>query len=318
MNARRIVAGAGALLLLSSGIVAAAGPASAAHVTCGQTIMVSTALDGNVGPCATGIVIGADNVTLDMNGFTISGNPGAGEGPGISVFERTGVTVRNGTVTQFDAGVAIERGSGNTVHNMQLVGNRSAGSDYGDGVALFRSNNNRITGNQVRNNGPYSGIGLIGSAFNVIDGNKITDNNQSANNTAGIRLENGPPSNDNIVTNNLVTTSGTFGIQVFAGGSRNVIRFNQAITSRLDGIVIFAGGRDNIVEQNSTRSNGQDGISVRSAAGSFGAPTGNRILRNYSFRNARFDLFEGTAGCATNVWSGNQAGTTNQPCTLNP
>lgn len=45
-------------------------------MTCGQTILVSTVLDSNVGPCATGITIGADNITLDLNGFTHLRDPG--------------------------------------------------------------------------------------------------------------------------------------------------------------------------------------------------------------------------------------------------
>ena len=303
---------------MSLGVLAVPGPAHAGHVTCGQTITVSTTLDSNVGPCARGITIGADNITFDLNGFTISGNTTTGEGPGILLPGRTGVTVKNGTVTQFDAGVAIERGSGNTVTNMQILNNRGGGGDYGDGIALFLSNNNRITGNQVRNNGQYSGIGLIGSDFNLIDGNQVTDNNQNPFNTSGIRIENGPPSDDNIVTNNLVVNSGLDGIQVFAGGSRNQIKLNQVLRNRREGITVFAGGNNNVIEANQVRSNGAHGIFIRAAAGSFPAPAGNQILRNYAFGNAQFDLRDGQPNCGTNVWRGNQAATFPPPCTINP
>ncbi len=306
------------MFTLSLGIVATAGPAAAAHVACGQTILASTVLDSNVGPCATGVTIGADNVTLDLNGFTISGNPNTGEGPGISLISRTGVVVKNGTVTQFDAGVAIERGSRNTVNNMQILNNRSGGGDFGDGVAVFLSNNNTITGNQIRNNGVYSGVGLIGSAFNLIKDNQITDNNQSATNTSGIRIENGPASNDNTVVNNLVSNSGLDGIQVFAGGSRNQIKFNQVFGSARDGINVFAGGNANVIEGNSVRSNRGHGIYVRGQAGNFPAPANNQILRNVSFGNVSPDLRDGQPNCGTNQWSGNQAGSGTPPCTLNP
>jgi parallel beta-helix repeat protein len=301
--------------------VAAGGPAYAAHVSCGQTILVSTVLDSNVGPCTgTGLIVAASNITLDLNGFTVSGGPAGEGGPGIQVSGRTGVTVKNGTVTQFDAGVSIEGGSGNTVTAMKVLDNRSNFGDYGDGIIMFQSNSNKITNNQVRNNGPYDGIGVLRGAFNVIDGNQITDNNQSTTNTAGVRLENAGfnASNDNVVTNNLVSNSGTFGIQVFAGGSRNQIRFNQVLNNTLDGITVFAGGNNNVIEGNRAQGNRANGIRIRAAAGSFPAPTRNQILRNVAFGNTVFDLRDDQANCDGNQWHGNQGATFTPPCTLNP
>jgi len=296
-------------------------PAAAAPVTCGQTITVSTVLDGNVGPCATGVTIGADNITLDLNGFTISGTPAAGDGPGVNLVGRTGVTVKGGTVTQFDAGVAITGGSGNTVMSMTVLNNRgSTVSDFGDGIAMFQSNANHIINNEVRNNGPYDGIGMVTSNFNVVDSNKIYDNNQSATNTAGIRVENigQTPSNDNTLTNNQVVNSGTFGIEVFAGGSRNLIKGNQVVGNALDGITVFAGGHDNVIQENLVRSNRANGIFLRAAAGAFPAPANNQILRNASFGNVQSDLRDGQPTCGTNQWHGNQGATATPPCTLNP
>ncbi len=321
MNARRTLASAGSLALLTLGVVGVAGPAYASHVACGQTITVSTVLDGNVGPCQTGLTVGADNITLDLNGFTLSGTPVNGEGPGIALEGRTGVTVKNGTVTQFDAGVALTDTMRSTVTNLKVVDNRgSTATDFGDGIALFNSDNNTVTNNQVRNNGPFDGIGLIVSNNNFIDSNQITDNNQSSTNTAGIRLENigRTASNFNLVSNNLVTNSGIYGIEVFAGGSNNAIRTNQVVANRLDGITIFAGGNNNAIESNVVRSNGVNGIFVRGAAGSFAAPMNNQILRNQSFGNAQIDLRDGTPNCGTNQYHGNQAGTFTPPCTLNP
>lgn len=322
VNVRRLPALAGSTFLMALGTVAVAGPAQAGHVACGQTIVVDTVLDSNVGPCVSGIIIGADNITFDLNGFTISGRPNLPDGAGIRLNDRTGVTVRNGTVTQFDAGVVLDGGSGNTITNMRILDNRgSFSTDFGDGIAGFTTNNNVITNNQIRNNGPYSGIGLIASDGNLIDSNQITDNNMDARNTAGIRLENaggGLSSDNNTVTNNLVVNSGTFGIQVFAGGDNNVIRFNQVVANALDGIVVFAGSTGNIIEANVSRSNRGAGISIRGAAGSFPAPSNNQILRNQAFGNATFDLEDRTPNCGTNQWHGNQGQTGTPPCVFNP
>jgi parallel beta-helix repeat protein len=316
--ARRHLAAAGSVFLLSLGIAAVPGTAYAATVTCGQTIVADTVLAGNVGPCSTGLVIAADNVTLDLNGFTISGTAATGEGPGVLVDGRTGVTVKNGLVTQFDAGVSIEFGSRNTVSGMQILDNRGGNGDYGDGVAIFLSSNNTVRANLIRNNGQYSGVGMIGSSFNLVDGNQIIDNTQNPNNTTGIRVENGPASNDNIITNNRVFNSGLDGIQVFAGGSRNQIRANQVAGNRRDGITVFAGGNNNVIEGNQLRSNGANGIFIRGAAGNFPAPAGNQILRNASFANTASDLRDAQPTCGTNQWHGNQGATFSPPCTVNP
>lgn len=313
-----LLAGAG---LLAFGLMTAAGPAQAAHVACGQTILVSTVLDSNIGPCATGVTVGANNITFDLNGFTITGNPGPGQGPGILLTNRTGVAVKNGIVTEFDAGVAVDGGSGNTVTTMQLLHNLSTtASNFGDGVGLYSSNNNFVTKNLVQNNGPYDGIGVLTGNGNVIDQNKIIDNNQNTNNTAGIRLENSgfTPSSNNVVTRNLVQNSGTFGIQVFAGGVGNRIQTNQVTTSRLDGIRIFAGGMQNIVQGNIVRANGGNGISVQAAAGSFPAAGNNQLLGNTSTGNTLNNLLDSNFNCGTNQWHGNQGPPATPPCTLNP
>lgn len=321
----RILIFALATALASVGLVAGAGPASAAHVACGQTITVSTTLDSNVGPCATGLVIGADNVTLDLNGFTIRGTPATGEGPGVDVTGRTRVTVRNGTITDFDAGVAITDGSGNTVTAMTLVNNRGGDTDFGDGVAVFTSTRNTISYNRVYNNGPYSGISLVASSNNVVENNQIADNNQSPTNTSGIRLENvgRTASNSNTVRSNLVQGSGLDGIQLFAGASDNIVSRNLSVQNARDGITAFAGANRNVIEDNQTRFNGAGrfpgtGIFIRGAAGPFPAPSNNVIRRNTSTDNVVFDLRDATPNCGTNVWSANRANTGTPPCVFGP
>ena len=323
---RRTLVSSAALALFATGLVLAASPASAAHVTCGQVITVSTTLDSNVGPCPTGLVIGANNVTLDLNGFTLSGTPATGEGPGVDITGRTGVTVRNGTITQFDAGVAITGGSGNTVTGLTLVDNRgSFATDFGDGVAVFNSTGNTISHNLIRNNGPYSGISLIRSSNNLIEHNQITGNNQSTTSTSGIRVENVgfSASNSNTIRYNLVQGSALDGIQLFAGASDNVVSHNSVLQNNREGITAFAGASRNLIEDNQVRYNGfgpiaGNGIFIRGAAGSFPAPANNVIRRNVATNNRLFDLRDGTPNCGTNVWSANQAITGTPPCVFGP
>ena len=321
---RRTLIWMSAAALTATAMVVGAGPASAAHVTCGQTILVSTTLDGDVGPCAQGLVIGANNVTLNLNGFTLRGTATPGEGPGVLVAGRTGVTVTNGTITQFDTGVAIEGGSGNTVTRTYLLANRGTG-DYGEGVLVFNSTGNTITFNKIENNGPYGGISLLVADGNLIENNELINNNMAANNTSGIRLENiGQQSSDgNTIRRNVVQGSGLDGIQLFAGSDNNTISTNYVIGNARDGITAFAGSTGNTIEDNQVFSNGfgpipGSGIYIRSAAGNFPAPANNVIRRNTSRGNAVLDLRDGTPNCGTNVWSANIANTGSPPCTLNP
>jgi len=58
-------------LLASAGLV---GSGWAVPIVCGDTITVSTTLTADIGPCAQdGLIIGADGITLDLNGHRISG-----------------------------------------------------------------------------------------------------------------------------------------------------------------------------------------------------------------------------------------------------
>ncbi|MGI9023420.1 MAG: virginiamycin B lyase family protein [Acidimicrobiales bacterium] len=144
----------------------------------------SLTLTDDVGPCpGAGIVVTADNVTLDLNGHKVISAPGPryGDFPGVLLLHASGVTVTNGTVTGFDAGVAVEGGSDNTLTRLNVHHNQSRAdpaSIYGDGIVLFHSSRNQIVDNVVSRNGIYDGIGVLGldSNDNVIRGNRVTHN----------------------------------------------------------------------------------------------------------------------------------------------
>ena len=206
-------------------------PASAANLACGQTVLVSTVLDGDVGPCpAGGIVIGADNITLDLGGHQVSGSPGTGDGTGIRIAGRTGVTVTNGGVTNFDAGVVIEGGSRNTVSRLRVndnIGPESGSGGPGDGIVVSRSNDNLVTENQVIHNGPFSGISVISSSRNTVSRNQVAANDV-------VR-----PGSARIVSADSSETPGVWSLT----GAMAVSRFGGTTTLLANGKVLAAGGR---------------------------------------------------------------------------
>jgi hypothetical protein len=61
--------------LVLVGVVALSGAEAASKVSCGDTITADITLHRNLVNCPNnGIVIGADNITLDLNGHTIDGD----------------------------------------------------------------------------------------------------------------------------------------------------------------------------------------------------------------------------------------------------
>ena len=326
-------------------------PAGAAILSCGQTITQSTVLDNDLSGCANnGIIIGADNITLNLNGHTVAGTAASGDQGGIVLVGRTGVTVRNGTVRNFDVGVVIEGGSANTVEHVNAVNNISyeTGSINrgGDGIAILSSVNNRVRYNNTVNNGPYSGIGIYSdvdnahrratsgqSSGNVVEGNVVEGNIQARqpnnvvnNDNIGIRLE--PGNTRNLIVNNRVTNNGLDGITLFVRNTFTTVRgnvvtrngFYRQTARRGNGIGLQIGGaNDNVVEYNQSSGNADNGISVRNGS------VRNTIRNNTAVGNVvlppasanfgpTFDLLDNNPNCDANVWLDNRYGTAFPPC----
>lgn len=327
-----------ASVALSAGLLVALKPSSANAAmlsSCGQTATTDMVLQSNVGPCpGDGIVVGADNVTIDLGGHTLTGVSAKGNGSaGIHLVGRRGVRVINGTVTGFDAGVAIVGGSGNTVSDLLARDNVGApNGDFGDGIFVMNSRNNRIRNNQVIHNGPAEGIGIFmpTSVGNQIEHNLIRNNNIKASffppefgippitEDHGINLGTGfQGSNRTIIANNVIEGSGLWGILACSyNGNPCISRYNLIVgnTVRNNGF----GNQDEPVAVHATGGGIRVsatipididpvlGTSVRSNtvtgnldAGIFVNGTGNDIIGNTALNNGvtptandPYDLFD--------------------------
>ncbi|MCA1683769.1 MAG: right-handed parallel beta-helix repeat-containing protein, partial [Actinobacteria bacterium] len=147
---------------------------------CGKTISKSTTLQSDIGPCyGDGVVIGANKVTLDLNGKRIYGfaDPSDGNAAGVRLTKRSGVTVKGGTVSGFDAGVVVSGGgSSNTLTGLTVkdnIGPDRIGTTFGDGIFIEDSGANKVVGNTISHNGIYDGIGIFGAKA---DGNTVENN----------------------------------------------------------------------------------------------------------------------------------------------
>lgn len=136
-----------------------------------------------------GIVIEASDVTLDLNGFTLTG-PGktaGSSGSGIFVddssFSRT--TVRNGTVRDWRYN-GVDVGSDSTVENVKAISNGSVGIAPGgrctirNCIASLNDNSGMQVGSQsvISGNVCYqnSGWGILANQGSVLVNNTCSEN----------------------------------------------------------------------------------------------------------------------------------------------
>jgi len=246
-----------------SGLVVLAAPASAAVHSCGDVITASETLSNNIGPCpvggpnfGSGLVIGASNIVLDLGGHTITGSASTNTSPteqaGVTFRGVSGSTLKNGIVVNFDAGVQIVGGSGNTVsairahdniNHSALTGTQNA-CNLGDGIVALSSSGNQITNNIVYHNGPFDGIALVdNSDNNVVSGNNAYNQTVSNFNAAFITPDN-PDGNG---------PCGPFGADGQGAG-----RLHQDIGIRVEG----PGANGNQVLNNQATNNQLEGISI--------------------------------------------------------
>jgi Right handed beta helix region len=94
----------------------------------------------------TAIIVNASNVTINLNGFTISGlGASATSGIGINASAATGVIIANGIITGY-GGDGILLGSNSTVENMQIYNNGGDGVDCASSTACY------VTGSVISGN----------------------------------------------------------------------------------------------------------------------------------------------------------------------
>ncbi len=144
---------------------------------------------------ATGdcLVIAADFVTIDLGGFTLTGNGTTGEGITDQLAGHVDVVVRNGTVTEFGFGVRIANGSRLTIEGVRAVNNNALGMSIGT-YSIVR-------GNTVSGNGS---IGISVDTGSIVTGNVVSDNLDD-----GIAVQSG-----STVSGNTSTDNGAHGIDV--------------------------------------------------------------------------------------------------------
>jgi parallel beta-helix repeat protein len=199
-------------------------------VSCGEVITTNTKLHADLVDCpGDGVVIGADNITLDLGGHTIDGL-GSGAPFGSDGIDNSGgfedVVIKNGTVTEFQQGVTLVGTTANVARNLTVAGNGSFLLDVANGNDLAR---NVIVANAL------TGILIANSSTNDVVGNRIAQNGGG-----GLWIASDFPlvSGDNVLARNDLTANATDGILVDLGTTGTVVLANDADGNAEDGIDI--------------------------------------------------------------------------------
>ncbi|WP_245916921.1 DUF7594 domain-containing protein [Nocardioides gansuensis] len=278
------------------------------EVACGQEIVASTLVTNDLTNClGDGLVIGAPNITVDLAGHTIDG---VGLGVGIRIDGFGEVTVRNGSVTDFDYGVQLNTGTarglveqlmltanqvaavelldadgpagGNTIKSNRLEGN-------GLGISLVNGTSGAtVVGNTVLENA-REGVVLHGSAGNVLDGNQFVGGSDRA-----IELF---AASDNVLRGNSISGSGDGGIDVVAGSHRNLLEGNVLTATGDSGLYVSESDGNRLIE-NTAHGMSDNGITLSTANES--VVRGNDVR----FNAVGMEL----SGSSRNVVVGNVAG----------
>ncbi|MEZ7127788.1 right-handed parallel beta-helix repeat-containing protein [Nonomuraea sp. AD125B] len=188
-------------------------------VACGQVITKSIKLANDLHNCTgNGLVVGAANITIDLNGHTIDGtgmqpfsgirNAQVGSRPGYS-----GVTIKNGAVTGFASGVTLGNGANrNVVQYINAIAN-------GTGILLTGpSRGTLLYRNSVVNN---AGDGILVNS--AATGTRIDNNDANGNGNGtsprqdGIEVD--ATDKDTVIKNNRARNNGDYGIRAAVASS---------------------------------------------------------------------------------------------------
>ncbi len=281
--------------LVLSSVLVALSPMTAAFaqtVSCGDTITKSTALASDVGPCPeNGIIIGADNITLDCNGHSITAASGNSyPSAGVEMIGHSGVTIRNCIVTGFNGyGFHLEKSSNN-----KLLGNKAINNNQG-----FVVNGDFATNSDKNTLDRNTATGNAGNGFSVSfdsNYNSLTRNTASGNQGAGFYLY---VTDYNTLTGNTATNNGYAGVDVDIA-SNNKLTGNTAASNDKIGFTI--SGSSNTLTGNTARSNGDNGFTIADSSNTL---TGNRADTNTGFGYQDSTQGTGTKGTA-NTYRGNE------------
>lgn len=264
--------------------------------TCGQTLTASVRLAHDLVGCrGTGLRIGADDVTVDLAGHSITGVNAAGS-EGIADDGHAGVQIRNGTIQGFFLnGVGLRNAPRSTVVGLTIrkIGAGGAQPTASAGVLVKHSPHSTVTATSVSNNvAAYQsdGVDVLFSARSTVSGNRLTKNawdglfvlespgshvvgnTLDQNKNGGAEVNGG--SDDVLVDGNVAGKNAAFGLAVGAISGAQIK--NNTLTGNSNAGLFMFDLQNTLVMDNRAGGNGEG---IHLDGGQHGS-TGNRITSN--------------------------------------
>jgi parallel beta-helix repeat protein len=190
--------------------------------SCGQVITQNVLLTSNLN-CADsdGLIVGASDIVIDLNGHTISGpdvdsQEKTSSKVGVMIPNMNNVVVQDGTIQGFQAGILMT-GSQNVELSNIISKNNQMGA-FSTGASIVNAHLSIFMNNE------------IGFAGHSTQQATIQDNILFQNTLAGITLVN---SDNGLLTLNSITESGN-GLYVDNQSTNNNINFNNVLLNTVD------------------------------------------------------------------------------------
>ncbi len=174
----------GLLLILLTTANANAGCIGAVTGTdygCGDTVIESCKFNEDL-DCHTryGLVIGADGIVIDGNGYAITTDTHSDDGEGIHNEGCDRVTIKNVRIGGFCYGIYFKDADNGSITDTTI------NYGQGSGIWLFTSSYSNVSGNTIDRSGGGQGIHLSGGANNNI----VKYNNVATKGGIGINIDN--------------------------------------------------------------------------------------------------------------------------------
>ena len=280
-----------------------------ANDLCGTTITEDTKLDHDQN-CSgtTGITIATPGVTLDLCGFTVDGDDTFGHHGIVITADR--VTVKNGTVRDFEDGVRIRDADRVTLKNLWVISNRDDGVNAEESRFLtldkVRANNNGEEGADIDTNSNYftikystfngngfgsdndeEGVDTDDSHHGKIIHSEASDNDDDYGVISHSKADNNDDENFEIntgvyvkITHNVATDGKNGDGFELDRIEKSLIKKNIAKNNDRAGFDIESGSDNNTVTLNKAIDNDEDGIEFSSSS------DGNDIHSNVAKKNS--------------------------------
>lgn len=225
-------------------------------VNCGDYVATNVVLTENL-ECSTGhtaLEVVNNNVTIDLNGFILSG---PSELAGIRVVGYDNLTVKNGSIKGFWAGI-------NSSHSEKLDVSKVTFYEVGHGITIHAGNKARIQDNDfIKTRSSAVSISVRDKSFTA--NQNLVSRNEFYRVAGGISIC-GAQAEKNVLSDNLIWKSSDYGIHL-NHSDRNQIYRNRILESVDSTPLRLNNSSYNEVNDNTFREGPHSGISILGNAG---------------------------------------------------